>query len=453
MNGSNNISELVNEQKAFFKSGRCRDVKFRIAALSDLEKALITSRDVILRALEVDLGKPGVEAYLAEYYFVLQELRAVRSSLKKWAKPQRVKSPFYFMPVRSEIRREAYGVSLIYVPWNYPFQLALAPLISAIAAGNTVILKVSEDAPESAEVLSQLLTSCFTSDYVVVVRGNEEVAKELLEQAVDFIFFTGSTHVGKIVGSSAAGRLIPHVLELGGKCPCLVDDSAEIELTAKRVLLGKFFNAGQTCFAPDFVVVHENLKEALVAEMITLLEKELWKVDLAQIVNERHYQRIQSLVVGEIVQLTTEGEDLKFPPTLLPNASWDDPIMREEIFGPILPILSYGDEGELINKLQELGAPLALYLFTSDPHWSERVLSKVPSGGVCINDTMKQSSNLNLPFGGVGESGYGRYRGRFGFEAFSYQRAVVTRSNWEIPWFEIMPPYGDLVDRLKRFMR
>jgi aldehyde dehydrogenase (NAD+) len=452
------IRGALSRQRQYFSEGNTLDFAIRERYLSDLERALMAHKGVILNVLQTDLNKPAVEAFLAEYYFLLQEIRLVKKSLKKWLKPKKVSSPIYFQPCRSEICSEPYGVVLVVAPWNYPIQLALAPLVSAIAAGNTVVLKPSELATASEELLVKLLASVFPPELVHVQTGGVDVSAALLAENFDFIFFTGSTEVGKIVAAKAAESLTPCVLELGGKCPCVVDSTADIKLAAGRILAGKFFNGGQTCFAPDFVVVHESVKDALVSAMQCELEKVPWHLEMAHVINDRHYQRLSKFLEGlSDEQIVCSGEDdrsaCKMAPRLVIGIDWDHCLLKEEVFGPILPVVSYRCESDLIEKLRELTDPLALYLFSESKVFCQKIQQSKRSGAVCINDTMKQSSNIELPFGGVGESGNGRYRGKFGVRAFSYERAVVRRGKLGARWMDLKPPYGELFPWLERFMR
>lgn len=449
-----NLASLMELQRAYFASGATRPFSYRKNALQRLENVLVKHRDHMLEALDEDLGKPGVEAYLAEYYFLLQELRMIRKSMVKWLKPRKVKSPVYFLPCHSELRRDPYGSILILAPWNYPLQLSLSPLIAAVAAGNTVVLKPSEMAPACERLLCAIVSEAFSPEHVAVVTGDEHVANELTDQAFDFVFFTGSTHVGKKVAAKAAQNLTPNIMELGGKCPCVVDASAKVEVAAQRILTGKFFNGGQTCFAPDYVVAAPGVKEALIEAMKRILSATPWGQEMARVVNERHYARLAGLIPGDAMQFGEDDEQqLRLAPRLLPEVSWEDDVMQSEIFGPILPVLSYVDYEDLLSRLRNYGSPLALYIFSEDEGMQECLMRDIPSGGVCINDTMKQGSNLDVPFGGVGESGYGRYRGKAGVQAFSYERAVVRKPTWGPDWFELTPPYGDKLNWLKRFLR
>ena len=449
-----NLASLKESQRAYFDSGETRDFSYRKSALQRLENVLVKHRDEMLEALDKDLGKPGVEAYLAEYYFLLQELRLIRKSMVKWLKSRKAKSPVYFLPCSSQLRRDPYGRVLILAPWNYPLQLSLSPLIAAVAAGNTVVLKPSEMAPACEQLLVRILSEAFAPEHVAVVTGNVDVANELMDQAFDFVFFTGSTHVGKKVAAKAAHSLTPNIMELGGKCPCVVDASVKVEVAAQRILTGKFFNGGQTCFAPDYVVVAPEVEGELLEAMQRILSQTPWDREMARVVNERHYARLAGLIPESAIKFGEDDElQLRLAPRLLPNVSWEDEVMQSEIFGPLLPVLTYSDYEDLLSHLRSYGSPLALYIFSQDVDMQERLMRDIASGGVCINDTMKQGSNLDIPFGGVGDSGYGRYRGKAGVHAFSYERAVVKKPTWGPDWFELTPPYGDKLNWLKRFLR
>lgn len=455
MSGDTNetIDRVMAGQRAFFDRRETRGIPMRIEALKRLELALRERRDEVLAVLADDLGKPEIEAFVAEYYFLLEEIRRICGSLKQWLRPRQVKSPFYFLPCRSRTSREPYGLALVVAPWNYPIQLALSPVVAAVAAGNTVVLKPSEMAAASERFLQRLVGECFPPEHVAVVTGAVEVSGALLERKFDFIFFTGSTEVGRVVARRAAENLTPTVLELGGKCPCVVDATADIPLTARRILAGKLFNAGQTCFAPDFVAVHEDVKALLVDELARLLEALPWETEMARVINTRHYERLRGLLAGREIR---KGEDdagrLHFAPRILPDAEWEHAAMSGEIFGPILPVVGFRNRDDLTGRLRELSSPLAMYVFSRDDDFTEGLMAAIRSGSVCLNDTMKQACNLDLPFGGVGESGAGRYRGKAGVEALSYERVVTTR--YFVPdVFEVLPPRAGKVDFLKKWLK
>ena len=447
------IKDLLGRQRAYFDSGSSRGLEERIAALERFEKALQAREEEFLAALETDLGKPGLEAFLAEYYFLLTEVRLMRKSLKKWLRPKKVGSPFYLWPCRNEVRLEPHGVVLIIAPWNYPLQLALAPLLGAVAAGNTVVLKPSEETPVCGAFLASLLSECFDPEWVAVEQGGAEFTASLLEHRFDFIFFTGSTGIGKIVAEKAARHLTPCVLELGGKCPCVVDASANLEIAAKRILVGKIFNAGQTCFAPDFIAVQAEVKDALVAELKKVLQAHPWEKEMARIVNLRHYERLQALCSeGDFSKGDDEKGALHLAPRVVEVSSWEEPLMQEEIFGPVLPVISFEKAEDLISKLSALPEPLALYCFSKEKNFVEALTARVASGGVCVNDVGKQGMNLALPFGGKGESGNGRYRGKRSVEAFSYERAYTKRFFLPDP-FESLPPRKKQEESLRKWMK
>lgn len=451
------MNEIVSNQRHFFKAGGTRDVVKRLAVLARLEAYMIANQEALLVALEKDLGKPRLESFLSEYYFLLEEIRLIQKSLKQWLKPKKVKSPIYFQPCKSEVVLSPFGVVLIVSPWNYPIQLALSPMISAIAAGNTVVLKPSEHSSASEAFLQKLVTECFPPELVSVVTGGVEVAQQLLELRYDFIFYTGSTAVGRVVAAAAAKHLTPTVLELGGKCPCIVDRSVDVTMAAQRILSGKFFNGGQTCFAPDFVAVHQDVKEEFIRACEQVFEDVPWSEEMAHIINSHHYDRLSELLADsgsrEISQGADDSSRLFLAPRVLPDAEWEDSLMKEEVFGPILPVVSFEKTETLVETLQAYSSPLALYLFSDNQEWLEEVSSSVASGGLCINDTMKQGTNLHLPFGGVGDSGYGRYRGKEGVLAMSYQRGVVRRSVRAPNSMNLLPPYEKTYGWLKKFMK
>lgn len=443
-------------QKEFFESGRSRDLNLRIETLAHLSRELERRTDEALVALQADLRKPSLEAWLAEIHFLRSELRHCLKNLKRWQKPRRVANPFYFWPARSEIRREPFGRVLIASPWNYPLQLSLSPLISAIAAGNCVILKPSEYAPETSSFIRDLVGSIFDPGHATTVTGGAATGKALLDLPFEFFCYTGGEKVGRLYAEAGATGLAPVLLELGGKCPCLVEHDVNLARAAERIVAGKFFNAGQTCIAPDFVVLPSELHD----EFRDLCEDEIRRAyaenldrDLARIVNQKHYQRLKALIPPDALMI---GEDdpakLALAPRLLPNTTWDSPLMREEIFGPLLPLIPCKDMDLAIEHLKNLPSPLALYIFTGDLRGGERIASVLRSGSVCFNDVMKTGTNHLLPIGGLGQSGLGRYRGRAGFEQFSHERPFTRRWLTSDP-FLVKPPYGDKLGRLKKFLK
>lgn len=442
--------------RSFFASGATRPLESRIAALARLEDAIAGATDSILAALDADLGKPGLEAWLSEVHFVLTEIRLFRRRLRRWAKPRRVGNPFFVLPARSELRREPYGAVLVAAPWNYPFQLSLSPLVAAVAGGNTVVLKPSELAPATADLLARLLRDCFEPGHVEVVAGGPDLGAALLERPFDLFFYTGGERVGRLYAEAAARHLSPAVLELGGKCPVILAADADFDTAVPRLVAGKWFNAGQTCVAPDFVLVPEARREEFVERTLALLRATYGEGpprDLARVVNEAHYRRLLALCGEGALRI---GEDkpeaLLLAPRVLPEAAWDDPAMAEEIFGPVLPVVGYANLEEALARLRERPSPLALYAFSQDPATLARIADSVRSGSVCFNDCVKQAMNLELPFGGVGASGMGRYRGEAGFEAFTWTRAVTRRYALKDPFLSL-PPYGEKLAAFRRWMR
>ena len=432
------IAKSINEQREFFRSNKTKSVKFRLEQLSKLKK-LIKKRQIdIEEALWKDLHKSPEEVYLTEISVVLQELDNHIKPLKKWAKPQKVKTPIHLFPSRSSIICEPLGVALIVAPWNYPFQLVINPLIGVISSGCCAMLKPSPNAPATAKLIEEMITEIYDPNYIDIVLGGREENKLLFEQKFDIIFFTGSTSLGKIVSKAAAENLTPLVLELGGKSPCIVDFDANLEITAKRIIWGKFINAGQTCIAPDYLFVHKSVKDELLAKLkVTITEMYGDNVK-----NSRVYPRIVSSgAMDRLKVLMNEGEiycggevnehDKYIAPTIIDNIQPDSLIMQDEIFGPILPVMTFEEITEVFNYLDGKEKPLALYYFGKN---GDNVLRKTTSGGACINDTLMHITNHNLPFGGVGSSGMGKYHGKDSFLIFSNRRGVVKTPDWiDIP--------------------
>lgn len=450
------LKALAEAQGAYFREGNTLPISFRLERLQGLETILNRRIDDLLDALKSDLGKPAVEGYMSEVYFTLLEIRLFLKKLRKWSRPKRVGHPFFILPARSEIRREPYGRALIVAPWNYPLQIALSPLIAAVAAGNTVILKPSELCPASSRILSEIIREAFNPQHVAVVEGGPDVGKALLEMPFETCFFTGSERVGREYAKAAARNLAPLTLELGGKCPCIVLEDAPLESTVERLLATKFYNAGQTCMAPDFALVPEKLRDKFVEQARSTLEKfysQDMASDLATMIHRSHYDRMASLCDEETIQVGEDDlESLRFAPRLLPHATWKSTAMQEEVFGPVLPIMGYTNLEQTIKELRDRPAPLALYIFSKSKEKTEMILKETQSGSVCINDAFKQAINLELPFGGVGASGMGRYRGKYGFETFTYARAVTRRTFWKDPFFS-PPPYEGLIERLRKYVK
>lgn len=447
----------IQAQKEFFATGATRDVGFRREALQRFTARLAAAEEPLLAALTKDLGKPSLEAYVSEVYFTREEARFARKYLRHWTRPRRVQTSGFSLPSRCEIRPEPYGQVLILGPWNYPFQLVMGPLVSAVAAGNCAVIKPSELAPATSAFLAGFVRDCFDPRHVTVMEGDAAVAQGLLAEPFDYVFYTGSTAIGRHVMRACADRLTPVTLELGGKSPCLIDDTIDLDVAVRRIARGKFFNAGQTCVAPDFVCVPQT-RFASFCERLLQTVREFYgsdprqSPDYARIVNERHFDRLTRLLpagaesVGE-----HDRTDRFFAPTLVRNPAWTTPLMQEEIFGPILPCLPYDDVEEVLAAIKPRPAPLALYVFSTSRTFQERCLREIASGGVCLNDTMMHLTPLALPFGGVGESGMGQYHGKHGFDTFTHLRSVMRKSA-RFDFFGVFPPYGRILERIKPFL-
>ncbi len=439
----------VENQRKYFNSNVTKPLEFRMEQLKKLKEIVISNQQKIIDALKADLKKSEVEAYISEIGLVLKEINYTLKHLKKWQKPKRMPTPWSLKPGSAKIISEPYGVALIISPWNYPFQLAITPAIGAMAAGNTIVLKPSELATQTEKLLAEMINSNFDSQYFCVITGGKDVGQELLKQKFDFIFFTGSTAVGKIVMSAAAENLTPVCLELGGKSPCIIDESANLEIAARRVIWGKFFNAGQTCIAPDYLYVHESIKTTF----LSLLKKNIRKFygenefksnDYGKIISKDHFDRIYKLIEGsKILYGGDKNKEAQFiSPTLLEVNSWDEKIMQEEIFGPALPILSYKDIDEVISAVKSKDRPLALYIFSTNSRQIDKVLNELSFGGGSVNDCLVHFSSTEIPVGGVGASGMGRYHGKYTFDTFTHQKAILTKSYF----FDLdlrYPPYTE----------
>ncbi|MGW8459053.1 aldehyde dehydrogenase [Bacillus atrophaeus] len=432
----NSIPSIISRHQAFFTAGHTRSIKARLDALRNVKQAIKTYEADVLSALYQDLHKSEHEAYMTEIGIVLKEISFVMKRLRKWAMPKKVKTAMTHIGSQSVMIPEPYGTVLVIAPWNYPFQLALSPLIGAIAAGNTVIVKPSEYTPAVSAVLSSIIRDVFPSDYVTLVEGGPDTSTALLKQPFDYIFFTGSVSVGKIVMEAAAKQLIPVTLELGGKSPCIVHKDADIKLAAKRIVFGKFTNAGQTCIAPDYLVVHEEIKSEFVKEMKHIIgeffghQPEL-NPAYGKIVSERHFQRLIGFL-NDGIPLTggkADHKHHKIAPTILDQVKDEAPVMQEEIFGPIFPLFTYRSTDEVIAMVNARPKPLALYLFTNHKTVEQHILENISFGGGCINDTLMHAATPYLPFGGVGESGIGRYHGFDSFNTFTHKKSILKQTN------------------------
>jgi len=391
----------------------------------------------ITEALKLDLNKNEFDAYMTEIVLLLEEIKFAKRNIKRWSKPKKVKSGLLSLGSKGIIYPEPYGVTLIISPWNYPFQLAIAPLIGSIAAGNCSVIKPSELTPRTSVLIKELIERYFQKEFILVVEGGVEETTRLLNEKFDYIFFTGSVSVGKVIMEAASKNLTPLTLELGGKSPCIVDLKSNLDLAAKRIAWGKFLNAGQTCIAPDYLYVHEKVKEEFLQRLKEETEKVHAQYESTRIVNERHYERLEKFLSnGKKLSGGKKDKERKWiQPTILDEISWDDEVMKEEIFGPILPVLSYRKMEEAIGEIQKRPKPLALYLFSEDREVEEKVLRGLSFGGGCVNDTIMHLSSPYLPFGGVGESGMGSYHGEKSFDIFSHKKSILKQSTlFDLPF-------------------
>ncbi len=430
------IEEITIRQRNYFATHQSKNLKFRLENLTRFKNAVKKYEKRITEALWIDLHKSNEEAYYTEISIVIQEIDNHIKHLKRWMKPKRVSTPLHLLPSKGRIIYEPLGVALIMAPWNYPFQLLMNPLVGAISAGCCAILKPSPYTPHVAEVMEELINETFHPDYIAIVQGSRKVNEILLEQRFDIIFYTGSPAVGKVVMRAAAEHLTPVVLELGGKSPCIVDANANLDIAAKRIAWGKTINAGQTCIAPDYLLVHQSVKDELLKKIAAAIEK-MYGADVKQspyfprIVNQQAFERLQGLMKDGKIKYggQVDATERYIAPTLIDEIEPDFPIMQEEIFGPILPVITFGHVDQAISHINSHEKPLAFYYFGRNKQAKE-VLAKTTSGGGCINDTLMHIANHSLPFGGVGNSGMGKYHGHGSFLAFSNSRAIVNTPTW-----------------------
>ncbi|RKR11728.1 aldehyde dehydrogenase (NAD+) [Flavobacterium sp. 90] len=434
------------------------DIGYRKETLKKLLYNIQKSEDLIVKALYDDFKKPEFEAVLTETNYVISELKDTIKNIHNWAKPKRILPSLLNFPSTDYIFKEPYGNVLVIAPWNYPFQLALCPLISAVAAGNRVVLKPSELTPHTSAVIAKIIEKTFHVNHVEVFEGGVEVSNKLLAKRWDYIFFTGSVSVGKIIAKAAAENLTPITLELGGKNPCIIDETANLKLAAKRIVWGKFINAGQTCIAPDYILIQKNMKvnflSFLMEEIIKAYGKKMEKSpDFARIINTKNWVRLDSMIEKEKVVFggETDADKLYISPTLIEEPTLDSLVMQEEIFGPILPILTYETGADLQNVISRYEKPLAFYVFSENKSFAKKLITTYSFGGGCINDTVVHFSNKRLPFGGVGHSGIGAYHGQLSFDIFSHHKAIVKKGNWlDLPMR--YAPYKDKLASIKRLL-
>ena len=451
------INSLVNRQRKYFQTGTTLPVSTRISALRRLYDAISKHEKEINEALRKDLGKSGFESYMCETGMVLEELSYMLKHTPRFAREKRVRTPLAQFHSRSCQKPSPYGVTLIMSPWNYPFMLTLSPLADALAAGNTAVVKPSAYSPHTSDVILRILSQCFEPKYVAVVTGGRAENTCLLREHFDYIFFTGSQTVGKEVMRNAAEHLTPVTLELGGKSPCIVDQTANIKLAARRIVFGKYLNCGQTCVAPDYIYCHRSVKDKLVSEVKKQIQKQYGKQplsnpDYGKIINEKHFDRILGLIDKKKVVHggSSDRKALRIEPTVLDNVTFSDAVMQEEIFGPVMPILVFDSLDEVIRNVNAMPHPLALYLFTSDNAAAKKVTSRCGFGGGCINDTIIHLATTEMGFGGFGESGMGAYHGKIGFDTFSHYKSIVDKKTWiDLPMR--YQPYRKMHEKMVRF--
>ena len=452
------IQRLLQSQREFFDNGKTLDVKFRIQMLKKLYTTVKKYESEVLEALNQDLGKSRFEGFMCEAGLCLTEISYLIRHTKKFAKRKIVYSPIAQFASVSYKQNSPYGNTLIMSPWNYPFLLTIEPVADAIAAGNTAIVKPSAYSPKTSEIISKIIGEVFPREYVAVVTGGREENACLLEEKFDFVFFTGSQNVGKEVLRHTAETLTPAVLELGGKSPCIVDETAKIPLAAKRIVFGKYLNCGQTCVAPDYILCHRSVKDKLVEEVKKQIakqygEKPLNNPNYGKIVNEKHFERICSLIDKDKVVYggNINKDTLQIEPTVMDNVTFDDAVMGQEIFGPLMPIITFDSIEEAVKHQSSLAKPLALYMFSSNRKNIKYVTNRLSFGGGCINDTIIHLATSEMPFGGVGESGMGSYHGRAGFEAFSHTKSIVDKKTWmDLPMR--YQPYKKLYEKMLKLV-
>jgi aldehyde dehydrogenase (NAD+) len=434
---TNQIDVILELQKQFFRSGATLSVEYRVEMLRKLYDTIKANKKEIAIALQQDLGKSEFESFMCETGMVLSEITYMIKNAAKLSAKKKVSTPIAQFPSVSYQKPVPYGNVLVISPWNYPFLLSMDPVVDAVAAGNTVVLKPSAYSPATSEIVRTIIEAVFPKEYVAVVTGGRRENTSLLEKKFDMVFFTGSQNVGKEVLRHTAEHLTPTVLELGGKSPCIVDETANIELAAKRIVFGKFLNCGQTCVAPDYILCDKTIKYELIGAIQRQLRRQYGVLPIenpsyGKMINEKHYERVAKLIDQKKVAFGGYGkrDKLQIAPTLMDHVTWDDPIMQEEIFGPVLPVLEYGEFEEIFGLLADKPKPLALYLFTENKERVDAVNDRLSYGGGCINDTIIHLATSEMGFGGVGESGMGSYHGKAGFEAFSHTKSIVEKKTW-----------------------
>ena len=455
----NGLPEILAAQRHFFNTQQTKAIAFRKEQLQKLLKEVIKKEQNIIKALYDDFKKSEYEAVMTEISIILSELKATIKNLNSWSKPKKVRATLLNFPSTAKIYNEPYGTCLIIAPWNYPYQLAFAPLIGAIAAGNTIVLKPSEHTPNTSSVMKEIIEAVFDKKYIALVEGGVSISQKLLSLKWDYIFFTGSISVGKIIAKAAAEFLTPTTLELGGKSPCIIDETANLKLAAKRIVWGKFLNGGQTCIAPDYILIHKKVK----SEFIIYFKQEITNSygenpeeseDFPRIINTKNWERLAKMLDNEniLVGGKINKKEKYIAPSLIDEPSLDSVSMKDEIFGPILPLISYSDETKLEKTINTYNKPLSFYVFTTRDNFAKKIIDKYSFGGGVINDTVVHFVNHKLPFGGVGESGIGKYHGKASFTSFSNKKGMVTRYNWlDIP--TRYAPYKGKLKQLKTLLK
>lgn len=452
------ISTIVQRQREFFNSGATREISFREKHLYQLERLLKANEQQLLTAIYADLKKSSYDTYASELWLVYREIAFMRKNIGKWSRKQRVKTNLANFPARSYLLPEPYGVTYIAGAWNFPYQLTLLPLVDSLAAGNTAVVKPSERAPHTSALMTKIINENFPQEYVCAVEGGADVAQEILQQKFDYIFFTGGTHIGKMVYEAAARHLTPITLELGGKNPAFVLPDCDINVTAKRIVWGKFLNAGQSCVAPDFLLVHSSVEQQLLEAMKKVLEQYYSQQNITEnitaIIDERHFDRIEKLVNRQKIFYggIFDRSSLFISPTIMTEVTFDDEIMSEEIFGPVLPVVRYTNLDDIISILQCYPKPLSVYVFGSNSYEKEKIFTQLSFGGGSFNDTVMYFVNDNLPFGGVGASGIGAYHGVEGFKTFSHYKSIMEKPTWAEFWFLKSPPFTEWKKKLLRLL-
>lgn len=454
----NPIASIVQCQRDFFYTGVTKDISFRVKHLHRLEHLIKSNEKLLLDAIYSDFKKSSYDTYSSELLLVYREIALMVKNIRTWSRKQRVKTNLANFPARSYLLPEPYGVTYIAGAWNFPYQLTLIPLVDSLASGNTAVVKPSERAPHTSAVMAKLINENFPSEYVRVIEGGADTAQEILRQKFDYIFFTGGTKIGMKVYEAAAKQLTPVTLELGGKNPVFVLPDCDLEVTAKRIVWGKFFNGGQSCVAPDFIMVHSSIEGQLLEAMKKILEQYYSQTgignNITAIIDKRHFNRVKKLVKAEKIFYggVFDTSTLFISPTIMKDVTFDDDIMKEEIFGPVLPVVRFNNLDEAILKMRRCPRPLSLYVFGSNRYGKEKIFNQLSFGGGSFNDTVMYFVNDNLPFGGVGASGIGAYHGCEGFKTFTHYKAIMEKPSWAEFWFLRTPPYGKIKKRLMKLL-